>query len=127
MATRLVVVTALAVAVAVAVASSAASAAKPRVLVARVGLHDAFTISLTFPNGRRVRSVKAGRYTIVVHDHSKVHNFALGSPTEQRRIFTGSVPRVGTRRYTVRLRPGVYVYACSAHPQTMNGRFLVRR
>jgi hypothetical protein len=106
-------------------AAPSRAASGHRILVARVGQHDAFKITLTFPNGRPVRSLRPGTYTIVVHDYSTVHNFALGSPSEHRRIFTGSVPKVSTRRYTVRFRPGLYVYACSAHPQVMNGRFLV--
>ena len=94
-------------------------------LVAKVGLHDAYRISLTFPNGRPVRTLRAGTYTIVVHDYSKLHNFALGSVTQNRRIFTGSIPGTGTKRYTVKLTPGTYAYACSAHPQTMHGMFAV--
>jgi plastocyanin len=41
------------------------------------------------------------------------------------RIFTGSVPGVGTKTYRVKLTQGSYAYACSAHPATMNGRFSV--
>jgi hypothetical protein len=41
-----------------------------RRLVAAVGQHDAYITKLP----------AAGTYTIVVHDDSKIHNFALGSP-----------------------------------------------
>jgi len=95
------------------------------VLIAKVGLHDSFTISLRTPSGRLVRSLPAGTYTIVVHDYSKLHNFALGSVTQNKRIFTGGILFVGTKTYTVTLEPGTYVYACSAHPYTMNGTFTV--
>jgi hypothetical protein len=107
--------------------SSAApvSASPAHVLIGRVGLHGAFRISLTFPNGRPVRSTPAGTYTFVIHDYSNLHNFALGSITQNRRIFTGSVPGTGTRTYTVQLTPGSYAYACSAHPTIMHGNFQV--
>ena len=102
-----------------------APAAQHPVLVAKVGLHDSFTISLRTPSGKLVRSLPAGTYTIVVHDYSKLHNFALGSVTQNKRIFTGGILFVGTKTYTVTLEPGTYAYACSAHPYTMNGTFTV--
>jgi hypothetical protein len=94
-------------------------------LIASVGLHNAFTISMSTPNGKAVRSIPAGTYTIIVHDYSSIHDFALGSQTENRRLFTTGVRFVGTRTYTVKLTPGKYAYACSAHPYTMNGTFVV--
>ena len=60
-----------------------------------------------------------------MHDYSRLHNFALGSITKNTRIFTGGIRFVGTKRYTVKLTPGKYAYACSAHPSTMNGTFTV--
>jgi hypothetical protein len=104
--------------------------AQNQVLIAKVGLHNSFRINLTFPNGRRVQTIPAGTYTIVVHDYSRFHNFALGSITQNRRIFTGGISFVGTKRYTVKLTPGkwtsgMYAYACSAHPRRMHGTFVV--
>ena len=103
---------------------AAARAGHP-VLIARSGLHDGYTISLRTPGGKLVTRLPAGTYTIVVHDYSKVHNFALGSQTANKRLFTTGIPWVGTRSYTLRLIPGRYAYACSAHFQTMNGTFVV--
>jgi hypothetical protein len=124
---RIALALALALAVAaVAVAVAPAASSSTPVLVARVGLHDGYTIGLAFPNGRKVRSLPAGTYTIVVHDYSKIHNFALGSQTQNRRLFTTGIPWVGTRKYTVKLVPGSYAYACSAHFRTMNGTFVVK-
>lgn len=96
-----------------------------RILIGKVGFHDAYRISLAFPSGRRVKRIPAGTYTFVVHDYSAIHNFALGSQTENKRLFTGGVRSIGTKRYTRTLTPGIYAYACSAHPQTMNGTFIV--
>jgi hypothetical protein len=96
-----------------------------RVLVGKSGYHDAYKISLTFPDGRRVKSIPAGTYTLVVHDYSRIHNFALGSQTRNRRLITTGIPWVGTRTYTLKLLAGSYAYACSAHFRTMNGTFVV--
>jgi hypothetical protein len=94
-------------------------------LVAAVGKNDSFAISLT-RNGKRVTSLPARTYTIVVHDYSSLHNFALGSVTAGKRLFTGSVPGKGTETYRLKLIAGTYAFACSAHPTTMNGHFTVR-
>jgi hypothetical protein len=106
-------------------APSAGAGAAPRTLVADDGLHDAYTISLKFPNGRLVKQIPTGTYTIVVHDHSRIHNFALGSQTANKRLFTTGIPFVGVKRYTLNLIAGSYAYACSAHFRTMNGTFVV--
>src|SRR5690242_2730661 len=86
------------------------AAARPanRVLIAKSGYHDAYTISLTFVNGRKVKSIPAGTYTLIVHDYSKIHNFALGSQTQNKRLFTTGIPWVGTRKYVLKLAPGHY-------------------
>lgn len=70
-------------------------------------------------------SIPAGTYSIKVYDYSKIHNFALGSVTENKRIFTGGIRTTGIKTYIVTLTPGTYAYACSAHPFTMNGTFTV--
>jgi hypothetical protein len=104
------------------------AAARPanRVLIAKSGFKDTYTISLTFVNGRKVKSIPAGTYTLIVHDYSKIHNFALGSQTQNKRLLTTGIPWVGTRKYVLKLAPGRYAYACSAHFQTMVGTFVVR-
>ena len=92
-------------------------------LVGTVG--PGFTIDLQDANGKHVDVLTAGTYTLLVHDLSDVHNFALGSQTTNTRILTGSVEGVGDETYTLDLAPGRYAYACSAHPDTMNGTFIV--
>ena len=115
---------ALALACALLLLPGLAQAQNP-VLIAKVGLHNSYTISLRTPDGKLVRSIPAGTYSIVVHDYSKFHNFALGSQTENKRLFTGGIRWVGTKTYTVTLVPGNYAYACSVHFRTMNGTFVV--
>lgn len=121
---RFLVALALCAAIAAPIASGDTTAVPT--LLAYVGKHDGFTISLTKANGKRVTSIPAGRYAIVVHDYSALHNFALGSATANKRIFTGSVTGIGTKTYHVTLVAGTYVYACSAHPTTMHGTFFVK-
>jgi plastocyanin len=82
-------------------------------------------IALTFANGSRARQLPAGTYMLVVHDYSRIHNFALGSQTDNKRLITTGIRWRGTKTYTLTLTPGNYAYACSAHPQTMNGTFVV--
>jgi plastocyanin len=100
------------------------------ILIGKVGSakahhHNAYIITLKFPDGQAVTSIPAGTYTFVIHDYSKIHNFALGSQTENKRLFTGGIRWTGTKRYVLTLTPGSYAYACSAHFQTMNGTFTV--
>jgi len=98
----------------------------PRAVTDKEGRYELLGLA----NGQRVQTIPAGTYTIVVHDYSRFHNFALGSITQNRRIFTGGISFVGTKRYTVKLSPGkwtsgMYAYACSAHPRRMHGTFVV--
>jgi plastocyanin len=95
-----------------------AAAAKNR-LVATVG--PGFTISLTL-NGKRVKTLKAGTYTIVVRDRSASHNFHIAGPALQRRT---SVSFRGTTTWRVRLFKGTYRYVCDPHFAQMKGSFRV--
>jgi plastocyanin len=88
-------------------------------LVATVG--PGFTIALTL-NGRRVRSVKAGTYTIVVRDLSAAHNFHLTGPGMNKR--TSVAARI-TTTWRVRLRKGTYRFVCDPHAAVMKGSFRV--
>jgi plastocyanin len=104
--------------------TSAAATTNP-MLIGRSGRHNAYVITLKFPNGQRVQTIPAGTYTFVIHDYSRIHNFALGSQTDNVRLFTTGIRWVGTKRFTLTLTPGTYAYACSAHFRTMNGTFVV--
>jgi plastocyanin len=88
-------------------------------LVATVG--PGFTMSLTL-NGKRVKSLKAGTYTIVVRDLSAVHNFHLTGPGLNKRTSVAGRP---TTTWRVRLRKGTYRYVCDPHAAVMKGSFRV--
>ena len=78
-----------------------------------------FTISMS-----RNRTVR-GLYQITVRDRSEHHNFHFTGPGGVNRRTT--VPFVGTRVWTVRLRPGTYRYVCDPHSDVMRGTLRVFR
>ena len=81
-----------------------------------------FTISLKY-KGKKVKSLRAGRYRITVRDKSDFHNFHLIGPGVNRRIST--VDFQGTKSRTLRLRKGTYRYVCDPHSDEMKGSFKV--
>jgi plastocyanin len=82
-----------------------------------------FTITLK-KNGVKVRTLKAGRYTITVNDKSNIHNFRLKGPGLNKQI-TG-IGFKGTKTVTVTLKKGSYTYQCDPHLSTgMKGSFRV--
>ena len=83
---------------------------------------DPVNISLTF-GGKKVTSLKAGRYTIVVRDMAADHDFHLSGPGVNRKTTTGGI---GTSRWTVTLRKGTYKYVCDVHSTFMKGSFIVK-
>jgi plastocyanin len=93
-------------------------------LVGTVG--PGFTIDLTDARGKHVDELLTGRYQLLVHDLSDIHNFVLGSKRTQERLASTEVEFVGDMTFTIDLTtPGLYVYACSPHFQTMSGRVQV--
>jgi hypothetical protein len=102
--------TAAAGALAMAAPTSADPSKMPTRLTGTVG--PGFTITLK-KAGVKVRTLKAGRYTIRVTDRSDVHDFWLKGPI--RRNITG-VGFEGTRTVTLTLRKGNYTYYCAVHP-----------
>ncbi|MBD0330707.1 MAG: hypothetical protein ICV64_11475 [Thermoleophilia bacterium] len=92
------------------------------VLVATVG--PGATVSLRTRAGRRVRTLRAGRYTIAVRDRSEIHNFHLRGPGVNKQ--TG-VAFTGTATWRVRFRKGkTYRYVCDPHASSMRGTFRAR-
>lgn len=75
-----------------------------------------FTITLA------KKPTKAGKATFVIADRSNIHNFHLVGPGVK--LDTGIAP-VGTKRFTVTLKKGIYRFVCDPHPTTMKGSFRV--
>jgi plastocyanin len=81
-----------------------------------------FTITLK-KGTAKVRTLKAGRYTITVSDKSNIHDFHLSGPGLNKVIT--KTPFVGTKTVTVTLRKGTYRYVCDPHAAQMKGSFRV--
>jgi plastocyanin len=107
----------------VALLSAAGSArADSGTLVGDVGLGDAYTISLKDSTGAAVTHLNAGTYTLVVHDHSAIHNFDLNGPGVSA---STDISGVGDQTFTITLVDGTYFFQCDDHPTLMKGKFTV--
>jgi plastocyanin len=113
--TRLALVAVLATAL---VIVASASAATPT-LNALDG--PGFNISLK-KAGVKVKTLKAGKYKIVVKDLSNIHNFHLIGPGINKK--TGVGPK-GTFTWMVTLKKGTYKFICDPHASIMKGSFKV--
>jgi plastocyanin len=102
--------------------AAAGSADMPR-LVGTVG--PGFTIDLVDADGRHVEELAAGRYELLIHDLSDIHNFVLGEKATGHRPAQTEIEFIGDKTFTVDLKPGLWVYACTPHFATMNGHFTV--
>jgi plastocyanin len=63
-------------------------------------------------------TVKAGTYTITIHDRSNIHDFHLTGPGVNKKT---SVPAVSTTKWTVKLKKGTYRFVCDPHKTIMHG------
>jgi plastocyanin len=81
-----------------------------------------FTITLT-KGGTKVRSLRAGIYTIKVRDKSNIHNFHLTGPGVNKKTTVGAV---ATFTWKVTLKKGTYKYVCDPHLTIMKGSFTVK-
>ncbi len=80
-----------------------------------------FTITLK-NHGKAVKSLSPGRYSFLIVDRSKIHNFHLTGPGVNKKT---SVARTGKTRWILQLRPGTYRYVCDPHKTLMHGKFVV--
>jgi plastocyanin len=83
---------------------------------------DPVNITLTF-GGKKVSTLKPGRYMVVVRDTAADHNFHLSGPGVDRSTTIGGT---GTWRWIVKLRKGTYTYVCDPHASFMKGSFTVK-
>ena len=116
----------VAVVVALAAAVAGGALARPAatpVLKGSVG--PGYTISLTM-NGKKVKTLKAGRYKFVIADKASIHNFTLeqesGGSFEQDLT---DISDTGKKTVEVTLGKGEWKFYCSAHESQMNGSFTV--
>ena len=98
-------------------AAAPASSVTPR-LVGTVG--PGFTISLK-KNGKAVKTLKAGTYTLVVSDKSSIHDFQVEEKGRGLDRAITTVPFTGTKTVTLTLKRGKLKFYCAPHESSMFG------
>jgi hypothetical protein len=92
-------------------------------LVGTVG--PGFHITLKTTSGKLVKTLTRGSYKFVIHDRATIHAFSLDGPHGFAHDFT-TIPFVGTRTSTIKLKAGKYKYYCPNHESIMFGHFTVK-
>ena len=106
----------------VALVAAAGSSAATHTLVGKVGPDTSFKITLT-KGGKSFKTLKPGKYVIVVHDTASTHDFHLKGPGVDKKT---SVAGKGTQTWKVTLQKGKYTYVCDPHVKLgMKGSFTV--
>jgi plastocyanin len=103
-------------------APAGATRADNPVLTGDVGQGDAFVITLKDASGAVVKHLDPGTYTLVIHDHSSIHNFDFSGPGV---AVATDVDGIGDQTFTVTLTDGTYFYQCDPHSAQMRGSFTV--
>jgi len=88
-----------------------------------------YSIKLT-KGGKRVKSLKAGKYRFVITDKSTFHNFTVerekpSKPKLEKHITSTAFK--GSKTIVMTLKRGSWSYYCSIHEAQMHGDFTVRR
>ena len=88
-----------------------------------------YSIKLT-KGGKRVKSVKAGKYRFVITDKSTFHNFTVerekpSKPKLEKHITSTAFK--GSKTIVMTLKPGSWRFYCSIHEAQMHGDFTVKR
>jgi hypothetical protein len=121
-----VLATVMAVALALAGAAFSRSSATPT-LKGVVG--PGYSIKLT-KGGKKVKTLKAGKYRIVISDKSDFHSFTLerehpSKPKLEKDVT--SVSFTGSKTITWTLKPGSWRAYCSVHEDLMHQDFKVTK
>ncbi len=120
---RLVALASAAALVAVSIVTAAATATTMVVPKLHGTIGPGYTISLKNARGKKVTTLKHGKYTFIVGDKSGIHNFTLNGPGIKNKTITGT-SFVGTKTVTLTLKKGSYTFYCTVHP-TITGTFKV--
>lgn len=88
-----------------------------------------YTIHLT-KGGKRVKSLKAGKYKFVISDKSSIHNFTVerehpSKPKIEKHLT--STPFMGKKTVVMTLKAGSWSFYCSNHEAEMHGDFKVKK
>ena len=88
-----------------------------------------YSIKLT-KGGKKVKSLKAGKYKFVISDKSSIHNFTVekehpSKPKIEKHITSTAFK--GTKTMVIKLVPGSWSFYCSNHESLMHGDFTVKK
>lgn len=84
-----------------------------------------FTISLT-QGGTKVKTLKAGTYSLTVTDKASIHDFAIAQQSGGHfQLVVTTVPFTGTKTVTVKLTKGSWKVYCQPHKAFMFQTFTV--
>ena len=88
-----------------------------------------YSVKLT-KGGKRVKSLKAGKYRFVITDKSTFHNFTVerekpSKPKLEKHITSTAFK--GSKTIVMTLKRGSWSYYCSIHEAQMHGDFTVKR
>jgi hypothetical protein len=106
-----------------AIGVASASTSSTPTLIGKVGINDAFKITLKNSSGKKVTTLKSGFYKLKVTDGSSIHNFQIEGPGLDKRVTT--VNFKGTKTVRVHFRKGKYKFYCMPHESSMFGFFKV--
>jgi plastocyanin len=110
-------------ALAIVLASASAAGAKSMgTLKGEVYGNSLFKIEMKGPNGKAIKTVKAGTYTVKVEDKGSIHDFHLVGPGVNKATGVGFT---GDQTWTVKLKAGTYKFMCDPHASQMKGSFKV--
>jgi hypothetical protein len=88
-----------------------------------------YTISLK-KGGKKIKTLKAGKYKIVVSDKASIHNFTLEREKPTKPHFEKHITAtafVGTKTIVWTLKPGNWRAYCSIHEAMMHQDFKVTK
>lgn len=120
MRTRLICTSATVGLLALAAAASASPTPSPK-LYGTVG--PGYTITLRH-DGKLLRTLPPGKYTLVISDRSHNHDFTIDGTGLPPTVITGD-GFIGTKTVTLPLKRGTYEYYCALHEPVMHHTFRV--
>ena len=81
-----------------------------------------FKIEMKGPNGKAIKTIKAGTYKVKVEDNASIHNFHLSGPGVNKSTSVGGKTET---TWTVTFKKGTYKFVCDPHSSQMKGSFRV--
>jgi hypothetical protein len=126
---KVAAVVAIVMAAALVVAGAAFSRSSMSIPTLKGVVGPGYSISLT-KAGKKVKTLKAGKYRIVVNDKASIHNFTLEREKPSKPHFEKHITAtafVGKKTLVWTLKPGSWRAYCSIHEAMMHQDFKVKK